>query len=347
MLAAQRLSTVVVLLGGLALTTIFVVTPAREQHGPFVPRSDAEVVEQVPRTPRAPTAPLDEAGALRLATEFLAEAERTNDPRLLGRAQAALGPWATSPEPTAALRLIRARLAQRQGELATALELLGPPDSEDGWALRARLLFSLARYPEALEACAHVEARAWCELPTRAVTAKVDDAPDDSAEHLRSLARARRWRGDLAGAVTLLAQALALEPELPELRAEYAELLLDLGRGQEVAALFAGRALSDRELLAVVLGGDETRAPELAARMDANRQRDDGLGLREELRYALLVEHDAPRAVAVATKNWARSREPDDARWLLEAAAAAKDPAAAKPVREWLAGTTLAWEAAR
>ncbi|MFZ5445992.1 MAG: hypothetical protein ACOZQL_38730 [Myxococcota bacterium] len=340
----QRLSTIVVLLGGLALTAVFVMTPPREQQGPFTPRRDDEVVERVARTPRLAAVPLDEAGAVTLATELLAEASRTNDPRLVGRAQAALGAWASSPEPSASLRLVRARLAHQQGLLAHALDELGGNDDVASRELRAELLFSLGRYEASLAACTGVPSLARCEAPARALLGTLDEAAlsaDGSARALALLARIKHWQGDDAASAKLLTRVLELE-ELPQARAELAERLLELQRGAEVPALFAGRALSDRELLALVIAGATERAPELNARMEANRQRGDETVTREELCYALLVEHDVARALEGAQRNWSRSHEPEDARWLLEAAAAAKAPAAAQPALEWLAGVKLA-----
>ena len=150
---AAQVSTLAVLAGGLALTALFIAAPSPGQRGPFVPKRDDEVLERVMPTPRAPSTPLDEAAALALAERLLSDARRTNDPRLVGRAQATLAPWAGSQTP--ALRLLRARLAQRQGELGQALAELGDvPDTDAGWQLRSELLFSLARYDESLAACA-------------------------------------------------------------------------------------------------------------------------------------------------------------------------------------------------
>ena len=58
---------------------------------------------------------------------------------------------------------------------------------------------------------------------------------------------------------------------------------------------------------------------------------------KEESRFALALQGDAPRALALARENWAEQREAADARILLEAALAARDAAAAAPVLQWLA----------
>ena len=43
------------------------------------------------------------------------------------------------------------------------------------------------------------------------------------------------------------------------------------------------------------------------------------------------------QALALASENYAQQREPADARLLLEAAVAARQPAAAAPVLKWMA----------
>ena len=51
--------------------------------------------------------------------------------------------------------------------------------------------------------------------------------------------------------------------------------------------------------------------------------------------FVLAVDTDAPRALALAQKNWDVQKELADARLLVDAAAAAREPAAAQPVIDW------------
>jgi hypothetical protein len=76
---------------------------------------------------------------------------------------------------------------------------------------------------------------------------------------------------------------------------------------------------------------------ELAARFDAARQRGDTSHRKEEARFALALQGDAARALPLARRNFAVQREPADARVLLEAALAAREPAAAEPALDWMA----------
>jgi hypothetical protein len=127
------------------------------------------------------------------------------------------------------------------------------------------------------------------------------------------------------------------------LQAAYADFLLDNGRPKEVLALLKDGARADVLLLRLALAakaaGDpraEAWSRDLAARFAAARARGDSTHEKEEARFALTLQGDPVRALALARSNFAVQREPADARILLEAAIAAGQPAAAAPVHEWL-----------
>ena len=81
----------------------------------------------------------------------------------------------------------------------------------------------------------------------------------------------------------------------------------------------------------------------------AAAQRGDRIHLREEARFALLVDRDFPRAIQIARDNWDVQKELADARLLVEAAVAGGDRAAAAPVLAWMKTTGVrdAWLDAR
>lgn len=356
-------ATAVVLLAGLALTVAFTLVPPEATLGtPTTPASDAVVLEQVARRVR-PAAPATEAEAAARARELVLEARaRGGDPRLLGQAQAVLSRWWSEPAPSPEVLLMRATLKQSlhdfEGSLAD-LEVLARlrPDDAQAWLTRATVLTVLARYDEALTACGRLPpepapGRAVCEATPRALSGHLGEARqalaalERDAWALSVRGELERWSGDDAAAEASLRAALRLDPNDGYTRLLLAELLLDVQRAGEVAPLFAGRALNDAELLMVVLAAHgEQESAELAARVAANRQRGETLHRREESRYALRVEGDAPRALALAQENWKVQREPADARVLLEAAVAAKRPDAAAPALEWLRATQLPWPA--
>jgi hypothetical protein len=79
----------------------------------------------------------------------------------------------------------------------------------------------------------------------------------------------------------------------------------------------------------------------MAARFEALRLRGSEYFGREESRFALQLEHDPQTALDMALRNWQVQRAPWDARVVVEAALAAKQPQAAAPVLEFLQKTQL------
>jgi Tfp pilus assembly protein PilF len=359
-------ATLFVLLGGLALTSIFVLVPGADRSGPFVPASDSEVLEEVPKSTPRSTTPLTADEAAARARELIQEARRAGgDPRLLGRAQATLSQWWSDPSPPPRIRILRATLKQSFHDFEGSLvdleaQVAADPSDEQAWLTRATVLLVLARYPEAEKSCEHVAAVAGgvCRAQVMGVTGRAKEAvalleslqpsPEERAWVLSVRGELERWLGDDVRAEQSLSQALALEPTDTYSRLLLAQLLLDGGHSGRAAKLFEGRTVNDAELLMLVLAlkdgnspGYEARRAELDERVAANRQRGETLHQREESRYALALEGDVTKALELATKNWAVQREPADARVLLEAAAAAKDPKAAAPVLQWLAQTNF------
>ncbi|MDP1827759.1 MAG: tetratricopeptide repeat protein [Archangium sp.] len=354
-------ATLLVLLGGLALTTAFIVAPGADRSGPFIPRSDGEVLEEVPKSAPRPTAPLTVEEAAVRAKALIVEARRAGgDPRLLGRAQATLGPWWNEPSPPPQIRILRATLKQSFHDFEGALVDLDAQVAADAadaqaWLTRATVLSVLARYPEAERSCEPLTGviAAVCRAQVWGVTGRAKEAvalleglqaaPAERGWVLSVKGELERWAGDDARAAATLEQALALEPTDTYTRLLLAQLQLDVGQPARAAKLFEGRLVNDGELLMLVLAqqaskapGAEARRAELDERVAANRQRGETLHQREESRYALALEGDVAKALELATKNWAVQKEPADARVFLEAAVAAKDTKAAAPVLRWL-----------
>ncbi len=141
----------------------------------------------------------------------------------------------------------------------------------------------------------------------------------------------------------------------PGLLASYADFLLDQNEPRRVRALLAPYERQDSVLLrlalaerALGLAGDATaalaaddHARRLALRFQEMRARGDRSHLREQALFELGMRGDAARALQLVQQSWAFLREPFDARLYLRAAVAAKEPAAAAPVQEWLRQTGL------
>jgi Tetratricopeptide repeat len=152
--------------------------------------------------------------------------------------------------------------------------------------------------------------------------------------------------GDAAAAEARYREALAADPTDSYTRGALADLLLDLARPAEAAAVLEGHVDNDGQLLRLVLAAKGAHRDDagwlqgrLQTRVEEARRRGDVVHQREEARYALRLEEDPERALALAIANFGVQREPWDVRLLLEAAAAAGKPDAAKPALAWMTRT--------
>jgi hypothetical protein len=171
------------------------------------------------------------------------------------------------------------------------------------------------------------------------------DAP--AAERLwvlTRLAEIEERLGDQTTAEADYKQALALGQQDNYLLCAYTDFLLDRGRAAEVLQLLKDQTRSDTLLLRLALAAKAANAPaaaqyerDLADRFEAARRRGDVTHQKEEARFVLGVQGQPKRALELAQANYAVQREPADARILLEAALAARQPAAAEPVLKWMA----------
>ena len=153
--------------------------------------------------------------------------------------------------------------------------------------------------------------------------------------------------GNDAEARMWFASAMKSNPD-SYLKGAYADYLLDHKQHAEVITLLRSEQAADPLLLRLAeatraAGSSDQRqyVVALAARFEATRERGDTTHLREESRFKLRLLGDARGALELAKQNWKIQREPADARVLLEAAAEAKNMAAAEPVLAWLRETGM------
>jgi Tfp pilus assembly protein PilF len=313
--------------------------------------------------------PQDLDAAVRLARRYYEETAAEGDPRYVGYAQAVLAPWWNQPDPPPAARVMRAILLQFGHDFDAAIAdldgaLRADPSNGEAWAWRAAIRLVQARYAEAREACERLLQHA-SPLVGTACVAQVDSltgraaaaaeairaalqrsADADAGERLWALTRLgeiEERRGRPAQAEEAYREALALDVADGYLLGAYADFLLDRGRPAEVVTLLKDRSRSDVLLLRLALAAKALRAPalagwesDLAARFAAARLRGDKLHQKEESRFRLGVQGQVQPALALARENYALQREPADARVLLEAAVAARQPEAAEPVLAWM-----------
>lgn len=318
--------------------------------------------------------PNDAELAVRLARRYFDEVAAEGDPRYIGYAQAALAPWWKQPAPPPAVRVMRAMLLQFNHDFDAALADLGAAAAQDptlaeAWGWQAAIHLVRADYAAARSACERVvplvtpligvaclasvdSVNGRAEAATRALQDALAAHPAAPADEqlwvLTRLAETEERRGRHAEAEAAYRRALALKLTDGYLLAAYADFLLDRQRPTEVLTLLDGKGRSDLLLLRLVLAAKATQHPslkawqgDLAARFDAARLRGDATHEKEESRFVLAVTGDSKRALDLARRNYAVQREPADARALLEAAIAARDPAAAEPVLQWMASSRI------
>jgi hypothetical protein len=127
----------------------------------------------------------------------------------------------------------------------------------------------------------------------------------------------------------------------------FADFLLDEDHAARVTRLLKHEARVDGLLLRLAIAEKELGSANneyvasLKGRFAASRLRGDKVHLGDEARFTLYLLDDPQTALKLALDNWKVQREPRDARIVLEAALAARDPAAAKPVLEMLDQSSL------
>lgn len=251
------------------------------------------------------------------------------------------------------------------------------PGQGEAWAWQAAIRLVQGDTAGARRACGQV-LRLGSPLIGAACVAQVDALTGQAARaaqalqaalasHPRANAEERLWvltrlaeteerLGRHAAADASYQRALALGLADGYLLAAYADFLLDQGRPAEVLALLKDKARSDLLLLRLALAAKALGDPrlgawqnDLAARFAAAGLRGDTVHQKEESRFVLGVlaadRGKAPdslqRALRLARANYAVQREPADARILLEAAVAARQPDAAAPVLQWMAASGI------
>jgi len=307
--------------------------------------------------------------AVRLAERYFALASSEGDPRYVGYAQAALKPWWDLPAPPLDALVMRAILKQYSHDFSGAMQDLEAATREDAnnaraWSWRAAIHMVQADYEKAREDCVALQKleselyavgcvayldgttgkAAAAHRALSAVFARNADAPPEvKVWVLTRLAEMALRKGDVKQAEEHFRAAYSEPINDQFLLAAYADFLLDQGRPDEVIPLLVDWGKSDILLLRLALAEQALRAQKarehigaLRSRFDAAALRGDKLHQQEEARFNLYLLGNKEKALALAQENWKLQREPRDARILLEAALAMKDPKAAQAALDWL-----------
>jgi hypothetical protein len=313
--------------------------------------------------------PRQRSTAVRLAERYFALANAEGDPRYVGYAQAALKPWWDLPAPPLDALVMRAILKQYSHDFSGAMRDLEAATREDpqnarAWSWRAAIDMVQARYEAARRDCLALQ-QIRSDLYAVGCMSYIDGTTGKAAAAYRALsdafARERETSPEVkVWVLTRLAEmslrqgnakqaeehfrAAYFEPINDQfLLAAYADFLLDQGRPDEVIPLLVDWVRSDILLLRLALAERAVKSPKakehveaLRSRFEAAALRGDKLHQQEEARFRLYLAGDKEKALALAQENWKLQREPRDARILLEAALAMKDPAAAQGALDWL-----------
>lgn len=318
--------------------------------------------------------PTDLPSALAIASAQVRLARQDGDPRLLGRAEAVLGPWWKEAAPPVPVLVLRATVRQSLhdfdgalGDLALAIER--DPEHGQAWLTRAMIQQTRGAYADAAESCRRLRAASVRSPEMRAAAtvcalsvASFAGHAEQSREKLTQLLRltdalpsdVQHWaRTVLADIATRLGNldeaqrhyeaASALAPRDITTRVAYADLLLERHAYTEALAFLGDDTRNDALLLRIALAeralgraSADDRVAELRTRFAAAELRQDLRQLREEARFALRLLDDAPAALALARRNWQSQREPEDACVLVASATAAGDDATVRQVRTWV-----------
>jgi tetratricopeptide (TPR) repeat protein len=319
-------------------------------------------------------APRSLPAAKQLADAYVDYSRQIGDAHYAGYAEAVIAPWVNAAPPAAAALVTQATILQYRHQFNEARELLQDalkmePRNAQAWLTLATLDMVQGDYKTAAKDCTQVTNTAGVALGLgcsgnlrsyigqarqslailHQLEATVAAAPPVTQAWVQGLlAESAERLGDWPQAESHYRSALRLLPQDNFLLVAYADFLLDRGRPREVLPLLADHSQSDTAFLRIALAEQALESDQLqrytwimAARFEALRLRGSEYFGREESRFALQLQHDPNTALDLALRNWQVQRAPWDARVVLEAALAAKQPQAALPVLEFLEQTKL------
>lgn len=350
---------------------------AAAHAAPYVPDSEDQVLlrvapsdnEAIARLRALRAAALETPGdsetAARFARGAIEHAREQADPRWYGYAERVLAFWDDAGEVPAAIRVLRATIAQYRHRFDRARAELDAVIAEQPGHPQARLTRAVihsvqARYEQALRDCAALLRLGELLTATCMATPRsLSGAAETALEQLdRALTRASGDSGIRLWALTVAAEIAerlgredaqqryerAVQAEGAEhdlyLKLAFSDFLLRTGQPETVADVLSPfddtTEARIRLLRARAAQGRTVDAAPLRSRLDAIRARGGVPGYREEAMLALHLEARPEAALWLARENWRLQREPADALLLLQAARAARRPEEAEPVRRWM-----------
>jgi Tfp pilus assembly protein PilF len=266
-------------------------SPAAPYRAPYLPSSEAEVLQDVPSTQdpavaemKALRAKLDAAprslpAAIHLAGAYVDYGRQVGDAHYAGYAEAVIAPWMMQTPPPPGVLVTQATILQYRHQFSDARVLLQKTLTVDrnnaqAWLTLATLDMVQGDYPSAGKDCSQVTASAGLELGL-ACSANLRSYTGQARQSLALLHQAdaagntvpasyQAWvqglmaesaerLGDWPQAESHYLNALKLLPRDNFLLVAYADFLLDRARPKEVLTLLAEHAQSDTAFLRLAL----------------------------------------------------------------------------------------------
>ena len=318
--------------------------------------------------------PTDMPRTLKLADAYIGYGRSTGDARYLGRAEAVIDPWTQRKPVSVPIALTHATILQsrhffKESRAELKSILARDPGNVQAWLTLATVAMVQGDYPTANDSCVHLANVGGdfygelCAAQLRALTGHAQQAyvllsliehpgakaPVGVKAYIEGLlADTAKRLGKNEQAEAHFKAALQLTPGDNFLLADYGDFLLDRGRHRDVIALVKDYTQSDTSFLRLVFAEAALGSPhmqrdinDMQARFAAMDRRGSHVYRREEAGFELYLRHDPAGALKLAEQNWTVQRAPKDMRVYLEAALAARQPQAAKPVLDLLAASHL------
>jgi Tfp pilus assembly protein PilF len=306
----------------------------------------------------------------------------SGDARAYGRTLSILQRWPDGSQPPAMYHILLAAVLQHNHAFDEALSELQPitdarPNAANSAAYMQALMMTaqiglvtgdyarVAQSCEALRSAGRRSLYVNCQAQLDGVTGNARAALDlvddtlrnstqlnalDYQELFTTAAIINHRLGDTAQAESYYHRALRLAPDLGYLKVNFANLLLEQGRHNELIEWLSPQddatlspelsILLARGLLARGTAADRQHADNLVTRLARDFElafmRNEAIPHKEYAQYALHLVGQPEAALQAARENWSVQKEPSDTRLLASTAAASGDHATLSDVKQWI-----------
>lgn len=303
-------------------------------------------------------------------------AANTQEQRAYGHTLTILQRWPADQEKTATIHILLAAVLQHEHQFSEALShldaaLVEAPLNAQAWLMQAQINLVIANYDAARESCntlsnlvqpavsinclAQVDAltgnaRRSLELVEILLNENRDLSRQDYAELFTSAAGFSQRLGQTEDAIRYYYAAWQVAPDHPYVLVNFAQLLLEQARYEDVITLFSPhdeQALSDEQkiILARALSmSEKTQDIEQAELLKINLaksfeeafKRQEALPNKAYAQFTLYLSKEPAKALSAARANWALQKEPSDTLLLALAAQANDAQSVLSVLKRWV-----------